>query len=198
MGFIVAVMRNPAQLPPDFHSLPFCREHRLERDWFGVHPAQQVDVIFAADSNYLWFAGKGSGTFQYDLNLKSGDFTPGLWEQDLIELFISNRTSGHYVEVNLSPAGARWAATFSAPRKKIADWDPTICGTYSENSEATWNAAIWMALDELREQLDGEPTHFNMTAIVNTPDQQFLSLSDLPGKDPDFHQPSHFTPITLS
>ena len=58
-------------------------------------------------------------------------------------------------------------------------------------------AAMRIPLDFLKFEIDfGSQSGANVTMIRNTPDRQYLSVAELSGSVPDFHQPEQFPPMT--
>jgi hypothetical protein len=54
-------------------------------------------------------------------------------------------------------------------------------------------------LDLLRARLDfGEHSRINVTMILGSPDQKFITAAELGGEVPDFHQPQQFSEIMLA
>jgi hypothetical protein len=53
-------------------------------------------------------------------------------------------------------------------------------------------------LDLLQARIDfGENTRANVCFILDSPDQRFLTATDLGGGEPDFHQPARFPKLTF-
>jgi hypothetical protein len=54
-------------------------------------------------------------------------------------------------------------------------------------------------LDLLRARLDfGNNTRVNVTMILESPEQRFLSANPLKGHKPDFHQPGCFSQVLFT
>jgi hypothetical protein len=72
--------------------------------------------------------------------------------------------------------------------------------TFSEMSaDGSWLAAMAIPLDLLRARLDfGPETRLNVTMILESPDQKFVSANDLGAGEPDFHQPQRFSKIQFA
>ena len=55
-------------------------------------------------------------------------------------------------------------------------------------------AALAIPIDILSARIGfGATSLINVTFILDSPDQKFVSAAKLPGAEPDFHQPSHFS-----
>jgi hypothetical protein len=62
-----------------------------------------------------------------------------------------------------------------------------------------WVAAMAIPLDLLKARLDfGKRTRMNVTMIVESPDQRFITAADLGSGEPDFHLPQRFPEIVLA
>jgi hypothetical protein len=146
----------------------------------------------AEDDDRLWFAGCGRGEFRFDEDHGPGKFVEGLWERDLIELFLLNRENGRYAEWNLAPGGAWWAAVFRAPRERILEWPCPGAEATAEVASGRWQAVLSLPKGKVHEMLGGAPTPGNLTAIIGTPRPQCLSLAELGNGEPDFHRPGEF------
>ncbi len=168
----------------------------LENDWFGDPLAQPLAYSLVADPGYLWFVATRGASYSVHPDAAPGKFTPRLWEFDVAELFIADSLGEAYLEFNLAPNGAWWAAGFSSARV-LAAGQPDFPGnveTYNDVSEpGVWIAAMRIPLAFLEKHVSfGLGSKANVAFILNSPNQTFHSVSKLPGAEPDFHQPSKF------
>ncbi len=165
----------------------------LAGDWEGKITDWDVHFVFAVDPERIHYHASmpvGPG-----LALKNppaphkNEFFEGLWEDDVAEFFIKSDTAGSYQEFNLSPDGRWWSAHFSAYRERTG----VNCGmngvkTFSKcgDKRAFWGMSI--PRSELKVDIGFSPaSRMFITAIVNTPDQEFLIWSAPPSPTPDFH-----------
>ena len=170
----------------------------ISSDWFGKPLAPPLAYSLAVDSENLWFVATRQAAAAVHPDASPGSFTPELWKYDTAELFIADPTSGKYLELNLAPNGAWWAASFSSPRVTSPDQPDfeTLITANSDQNQNQWLAALTVPLSFLKETINfGATTKANIAAILNTPEQTFHTVAKLPGPDPDFHQPSAFAPI---
>lgn len=173
----------------------------LEKDWYGE--ALDVPAAFglAMDHRYLWFVATRRKPAILHPQARPGQFIAELWKYDVAEFFVSHPESGRYLEFNLAPNGAWWSAEFTAPRVRDQEEDIEIPGvkTFADLApDGTWVAAACIPLDVLEARLDfGENSRMNVTMIVNSPEQKFLTASPAPDGEPDFHQPSLLQPIRI-
>lgn len=128
---------------------------------------------------------------------EAGEFTEGLWESDVVELFLADRATGNYQEFHLAPNGAWWSATFSAPRVR----EERRFESKGVSVATSCNAAGWSGFLRLPksivflDSLDASSCSGNLAAIINGHPKQYLSTSILPGEKVDFHQPRSFGDI---
>jgi hypothetical protein len=69
--------------------------------------------------------------------------------------------------------------------------------TFSElSADGSWVAAMAIPVDLLKARLNfGNETHVNVTMILESPEQKFISATDLGTGEPNFHQPGQFPKI---
>lgn len=168
----------------------------ISSDWHGVALHPPLCFTLAADPSNLWFVATRQAPATCSPGTEPGSFAEGLWEHDVAELFLANPTTGAYLEFNLAPNGAWWAAKFNAPRiraKAQPDFPSIVTSHWEDISYDTWCAAICIPLTLLEKEIGfGAETTANATAILNSPLQTFHSAHKLPGTEPDFHQPASF------
>jgi hypothetical protein len=169
----------------------------LQRDWFDKETETPLMFSLATDSNDLWFIAAGKTPAQIHPLARPGAFVAELWRYDCAELFLSHPKIERYIEFNLAANGAWWSAEFTQPRQRVEEMDvifPDV-KTFAELSpDGGWMSAMSIPLDVLHARIGWEETSLmNVTFITGSPNQKFLSASKLPGDQPDFHQPTHFS-----
>ncbi len=164
----------------------------------------EVPVAFSLvmDSRYLWFLASHRRPARIHPNARPGCFQSELWRYDVAELFLADPVSGRYFECNLAANGAWWTCEFTAPRVRAEEVEIAMpeVATFSDLApDGSWLAAMAIPLDLLRARLDfGNSTRVNVAMILESPDQKFVSATDLGGGEPDFHQPRRFSDISLA
>lgn len=174
----------------------------LQRDWHGTPLAVPAAFSVVRDPRSLWFIANHRKPAMIHPKAKPGLFQADLWEYDVAELFLADPASGRYFEFNLSPNGAWWTCEFTGPRVRADEVDiamPDIA-TFSEMApDGSWVAAMAIPLDLLQARLDfGSETKMNVTMILGSPNQQFVSAANLGDGPPDFHQPAKFPKVSFS
>ena len=119
----------------------------------------------------------------------------------MAELFIARPDARSYLEFNLAPSGAWWTAAFSAPRVPSPAFDilPAVRCESGKGGESGWRAALGIPLSWLEAAIGwGADSRLNVSFILDSPDQRFLTACDLGDGEPDFHRPQGFAPVTRS
>lgn len=168
----------------------------LTKDLDGAELAESAGFSLAMDDQRLWFLASHRAPAQLHPQARPGNFQAELWKHDVAELFVADPVSGRYFEFNLSPNGAWWSCEFTAPRQRAEEVDIAMpeVATFSDLApDGGWVAAIAIPLNLLRARLDfGPKSRVNVTMILESPVQKFVSATDLGDGPPNFHQPSKF------
>jgi hypothetical protein len=171
----------------------------LAKDLDGTLLDVPAAFSLVTDAQHLWFIANHRKPALVHPQARPGAFQAELWKYDVAELFLSDPVSGRYFEFNLSPNGAWWTCEFTRPRLRADSVDIAMpeVATFSELSvDGSWLAAMAIPLDLLRARLDfGAETRINVTMILESPNQRFLSANPLGGGEPDFHQPECFSQV---
>ncbi|MEO8616962.1 MAG: hypothetical protein ABI600_17615 [Luteolibacter sp.] len=174
----------------------------LGKDWFGEDFQPAAGFSLAMDQQRLWFIANHRKPAELHPKSRPGAFQAELWRYDVAELFIADPRSGRYFEFNLAPNGAWWTCEFTAPRKRaeVTDIAMPEIATFAEMApDGSWLAAMAIPLDLLKARLGfGAETKMNVTMILDSPSQKFLSASNLGDGEPDFHQPHAFSTIRFA
>ena len=163
-------------------------------DWDRVALDVPVGFSFAIDDKNLWFIVSRAKVATLHPDSRPGKFMPELWKYDVAEFFLTNPNNGRYLEFNLSPNGAWWAAEFSGPREGMGEAPLQGVETFAELSkEGSWLVAAKLELSMLQDRFAFSPdSKLNATFIIDSPEQKFVSVTDLGKGKPDFHQPDKF------
>lgn len=173
----------------------------LARDLAGEEISPPAGFSLVADPLHLWFIANHRKPAFIHPKARPGAFQAELWKYDVAELFLADPASGRYFEFNLAPNGSWWSCEFTAPRVRADEAEIAMpeVATYAEMSaDGTWVAAMAIPLRLLKARLDfGPRTRLNVTMILESPRQRFLSAADLGRGEPDFHQPGRFTAVNF-
>jgi hypothetical protein len=172
----------------------------LSRDLRGDALTTPVAFSLVSDGRYLWFFVNHRQPARLHPKARPGGFQAELWKYDVAELFLADPTSGRYFEFNLAPNGAWWSCEFTAARVRAetAEIPMPEIATFSDiSADGSWLAAMAIPIALLRARLDfGQETRVNVAMILESPDQKFISASDLGPGPADFHQPQRFSKFT--
>lgn len=166
-------------------------------DWYGKALKAPIGFSFAVDEKYFWFVATHSKPAMIHPDARPNQFTRELWRYDVAEFFLKNHETGRYMEFNLAPNGAWWAAEFTGPREGMGEAPLQGVKTFSDlGADGAWIVAARFDLTMMQERFNlGPDTTMNATFIVNSPDQQFVTVADLGDGEPDFHQPDKFKKV---
>lgn len=174
----------------------------LEKDLHGTPLQTAAAFSIVTDERYLWFIANHRKPAHLHPKARPGAFQSELWRYDVAELFLADPVSGRYFEFNLAPNGAWWTCEFTAPRVRADEAEIAMpeVATFSEMAaDGSWLAAMAIPLDLLRARLNfGTDTRVNVTMILESPDQKFISANALGAGEPDFHQPQQFSKIQFA
>jgi hypothetical protein len=174
----------------------------IAKDLAGAPVQPAAAFCLATDPRHLWFIANHRKPASIHPQARPGVFQAELWKYDVAELFIADPVSGRYFEFNLAPNGAWWTCEFTAPRVRADEAEIAMpeVATFSEMApDGSWLAAMAIPLDLLRARIDfGPGTRLNVTLILESPQQRFLSAADLGPGEPDFHQPQRFPQVEFA
>ena len=172
----------------------------IARDIDGAAVDPPAGFSLAADGRRLWFVAHHRAAATLHPQARPGSFQAELWKWDVAELFLAHPESGRYFEFNLAPNGAWWSCEFLAPRLRAEEADiafPEVATFSDLGADGSWLAAMAIPLDLLVARLGfGPQTCGNVTMILNSPEQRFLSAAPLGDGPPDFHRPEFFPRIS--
>ncbi|MCF7676007.1 MAG: hypothetical protein K9N23_15815 [Akkermansiaceae bacterium] len=173
----------------------------LAADWDGERVEPAAGFSLAKDDRRLWFVASHRRPAMLHPQARPGVFQAELWRYDVAELFLADPRSGRYFEFNLSPNGAWWNCELTAPRVRASEEDvpmPDVATFADLSADGSWLAAMALPLDLLEARLDfGPETRANVTFILETPKQRFLTAAKLGEGEPDYHQPASFPQVSF-
>lgn len=171
----------------------------LAKDLDGILLQEPAAFSLVVDEQHLWFIASHRKSARLHPQARPGRFQAELWRHDVAELFLFDPVSGRYFEFNLAPNGAWWTCEFIAPRVRadLAEIAMPEVATFSElSADGSWVAAMAIPVDLLKARLNfGNETYVNVTMILESPVQKFISATDLGPGEPNFHQPEQFSKI---
>lgn len=170
-------------------------ERITEQDWFGERLVRPFRATFEVQVDRASFhAVMPFAPPQARLHSR-GDFIEGLWNDDVVELFVRDR-NGRYVEFNVSADGAWWFMPFADYRIRAQDnCAPPQAAISIFREELQWQVRLSFDVNCLLEFLSGvDLIHF---AAIHYQDgvPVYVSSRKVLGGVPDFHASSCFCPV---
>jgi hypothetical protein len=160
--------------------------------------ASSIRVGFSLEREELIarFEVQPSGTTpNVNAKLPLGASQWGLWDWDVVEIFVRPSSSPTYYEFQLSPLGQFFELEIFEPRKRFNREFKSGFGHSVQTLGAGWRAEFRIPLRELG--WDGNPKHIvgNAFAILDDKPRTYWSLYLPKQTKPDFHLPEYFQPF---
>ena len=156
----------------------------LERTVHNEPVKPVVHFILAASEENLFFGGYWDKVFAKEPEDKKGDFVEGLWESEVLEVFLANSSGTDYVEFNINPSGQWWGAHFSDYRKRQGLLNPDRGEVFREGQAVYLKYPLKnLSIQALKN------SRANVTAVHFVGDQrvEYQSWNWAKQEKPDFH-----------
>ncbi len=164
--------------------------------WHGEALSSPLWWVVALDPKHLWFAGSLPGGGVRIPHAKHGEFVEGLWEADVLELFIK-QPGGRYFEFNVSPQGAWWAMELSAYRERVSYLRlPKVDLIETEVLSDRWTALVCLERGSLPLDISAGST-LHVSGVFNDKKPRYLSSNPVANVAPDFHHLDAFQRVSL-
>lgn len=120
----------------------------------------------------------------------------GLWEHDVVELFLRVGGEPTYYEFQVSPLGQFFELEIFEPRKRVNDkFKSGFTYNVERHAPTDWSARLRLPLKNLGWDERLESLRGNAFAILGNEPRTYWSTG-LPEQDtPDFHLPQYFIPL---
>jgi hypothetical protein len=169
------------------------KTQQINKEWYGatIEPPYEYSFTLTPEGLEFYASRKAAATVHPDG--VCGAFQAELWRYDAAEFFITTPDGKRYMEFNLSPNGAWWAAVFCAPRQiapGFENWEPAGVQATGDSTEAGWSCHALIPAAVL-EEVGISPADCKLTAaaILKSPEQVFLTTALPCDTQPDFHRP---------
>ncbi len=167
---------------------------QLGQEWFGTPIVPPFEFRFCLTEDSLVFSARRAAPALHHPEAQEGRFQELLWKYDTAEFFIATAEADRYVEVNIAPNGAWWSAAFTGPRVVNPAFPARPEGVCArgQSREQGWECSISIPLAYLRLmgiEPGSTPCRIAATAILNSPEQLFLTTATNTSGKPDFHHP---------
>ncbi len=175
---------------------------RISKEWYGNAVEPPYVYCFTYSPDGLEFIAARKAPALVHPEAQGGAFQAELWRYDTAEFFISTPNGERYMEFNLSPNGAWWAAVFSAPRQiapGFEHWQPQGIRATGTSSQDGWSCRALIPNSVLQEAgIDYTACKLTAAAILNSPQQIFLTTALPCDTQPDFHRPDLWEPAVVN
>ncbi len=162
----------------------------LDKEWFGKQVEPALNFSFVIEGDELVFCVAQAAPALLHPEAQLGKFQELLWKYDTAEFFIAKEDCSRYLEFNLSPNGAWWSEIFTDPRvvdETAIQIAPTRCESQCDATGWSCSARIPMS-DLIAMDLDPRSSRVAVCAILQSPEQIFLTSADKMDGIPDFHR----------
>ena len=169
----------------------------MAQEWYGQAVTPPYEYQFCHTTEGLVFRARRAAAALVHPEGTCGQYQAELWRYDAAEFFITTPGGERYMEFNLSPNGAWWAAVFSEPRVEDAaftDWRPGVTASGQSTADG-WQCEALISAESLKEiGINLSDCKLAACAILNSPQQVFLSTALPCDTQPDFHRPDLWEP----
>ncbi|MFA5506199.1 MAG: hypothetical protein WC314_15920 [Vulcanimicrobiota bacterium] len=169
-------------------------------DWFGEVSPWNPEFSLEVKNGTLHYTFRVAKAAYCDDSLRPGSFVEGLWEKDVAELFLGG-PGEFYQEINISPSGAWWSATFKGYRERIRAVEFPAQIEHHRTPDS-WSVSFSAQVKDLEGWQNLAPDEFRVspTAILYGPEPSFFAWNWDPDlkSEPDFHRKDLFKPLIRS
>lgn len=179
-----------------------CDMQWLGQDWDGETVGPPVGFCMQLEADELTLRARREAPACLMPGSRSGEFTPLLWKYDVAEFFLRGESVKPYMEINLAPNGAWWAALFDEPRANHPGFDAAAIAVRSRGlcNDLCWEGELRLPLVTLRELgWDPEELRASACAVLRQKDgsYRYASTCMQVGEKPDFHRPWCWPPVQM-
>ncbi len=174
------------------HDLAGSASDWLREEWYGEALAAPFAYRFFVEDGYLVFRASCECKPLIHPEGKEGCFQEELWRYDVAEFFIASENLERYLEFNVNPAGAWWSEVFTAPRVIWKEGYATPEAIVSAQlSDEAWQCEARLPLSYLEALgIELSTCKIAVCAILNSPEQLFVTTASDCSGEPDFHRPA--------
>lgn len=173
---------------------------RISHDWYGAELETPLECSVALSQTHLFFISRFSEqVVERVTNHESGTFVEGLWNEDVVELFIKDATTTQYLELNLSPSGAWWGCLFDNYRQVSDANVPTTTGSVTMGNIGN-ERAVCLQFDRMAISWLTSPTQLSLkiSAIRQESPPRYICSGVKHLGQPDFHLLEDFLPANIN
>lgn len=163
----------------------------ISREWHGSAVLPSFDYSFTLTDKGLRFEAMRLAPALIHPCARMGVFQEELWRYDTAEVFLAPLSGSPYLEFNLCPNGAWWQCAFTAPRQVAEGLTlPPPVDVRGVCTHERWSCGATLPLETLAALgIDLQSCRIAVCAILNSPQQIFLTTAERTEGIPDFHHP---------
>ena len=165
----------------------------LDTEWHGAAVQPPFYFRFHTAGGRLVFEAWRDAAAQLHPKAQEGCFQENLWKYDVVEFFVATPDARRYLEFNLSPNGAWWAAAFTEPRVPLHGFcgSDLAAAAHGHISGQGWRCRAEINLNTLEARGWLLPTCRLAVCAVLSREGQYTYLTTCEQRDgkPDFHHP---------
>lgn len=177
----------------EIHHAAGGRYQSLAQEWHGATVEPPFHFRFHVEGQALVFRVQRAASACIHPQAVPGAWQQELWRYDVTEFFIATADASRYLEFNLCPNGAWWAAGFTDPRVPLPGFDARELApaTMGKLTPTGWECEARLPLPFLR--LRGwELANCRMAAcavLCREGRYTYLTTCEQRAGKPDFHHP---------
>ena len=175
------------------HAAPTTETQALQTDWHGSAVQPPFRFRFHVEDDILVFYAARNASAVIHPTARPGTWQEELWRYDVVEFFIATPDAARYLEFNLCPNGAWWAAGFTEPRVPLPGFNARLLtpATRGKLTPTDWECEARLRLPSLQ-QWGWELTDCRMAAcavLCREGRYTYLTTCEQRIGKPDFHHP---------
>ena len=176
------------------HNTAAAGEQTLMSTWNGDDIQPPFYYSFWVEGEELAFRARREAAACIHPQAKEGEFQEELWRYDVVEFFIATPDAKRYLEFNLCPNGAWWAAGFTEPRVALPGFDAQELSprTRGHLESTRWECEARIPLPRLARWgwQPSAPRRMAVCAVICRDGQYtYLTTCEQRAGRPDFHHP---------
>lgn len=168
-------------------------EQQMNTTWHGERLTPPFFFSFQIEGDELVYRVRRDAAASIHPQASPGEFKEELWRYDVVEFFIATPDAKRYLEFNLCPNGAWWAAGFTDPRVALEGFDAAELGvrTRAEFYPERWQAEARLSLAALAKWgWSLSACRMAATAVLcRAGTYTYLTTCEQRSGKPDFHHP---------
>jgi hypothetical protein len=169
--------------------------------WNETHLPSPFQWMLICDPSQLWFCSTIPFPMNGERESDKLSYLEGLWERDVVELFLLDSKTGKYLEFNFCPINAWWSCEFECYRapSSPSPRPPQLTSIEFQTGASSWSVTAAFALPSLPFTV-GPSTLAHISGIAQNPSEPVFLTSNIARSDtydPDFHRLASFLALEI-